>query len=69
MSKLIRRVLTGSRIDDCLLLYTIIEELYNENNTDELEENYIFAEVMKRSKRSFNQMFVKLELGRIIHES
>ena len=29
MSKLIRRVLTGSRIDDCLLLYTIIEELYN----------------------------------------
>ena len=69
MSKLIRRVLTGSRIDDCLLLYTIIEELYNENNTDELEENYIFAEVMKRSKGSFNQMFVKLELGRIIHES
>ena len=47
----------------------IIEELYNENNTDELEENYIFAVVMKRSKGAFNQMFVKLELGRIIHES
>lgn len=69
MSKLIRRVLTSSRIDDCLLLYSIIKELYNENNTDELEENYIFAEVMKRSKGSFNPMFVKLELGRIIHES
>ena len=65
MSKLIRRVLTGSRIDQYLLLYTIIEELYNENNTDELEENYIFTEVMKRSKGSFNPMFIKLELEKI----
>ena len=65
MSKLIRRVLTGSRIDQCLLLYTIIEELYNENNTDELPEDYIFTEVMKRSKGSFNPMFIKLELEKI----
>lgn len=65
MSKLIRRVLTGSRIDDCLLLYSIIKELYNEKNTDELEEDYIFAEVMKRSKGSFNPMFIKLELEKI----
>lgn len=65
MSKLIRRVLTGSRIDDCQLLYTIIEELYNENNTDELPEDYIFTEVMKRSKGSFNPMFIKLELEKI----
>ena len=65
MSKLIRRVLTGSRIDNCQLLYTIIKELYNEKDTDELEEDYIFAEVMKRSKGSFNPMFVKLELEKI----
>ena len=65
MSKLIRRVLTGSRIDQCLLLYTIIEELYNENNADELPEDYIFTEVMKRSKGSFNPMFVKSELEKI----
>ena len=65
MSKLIRRVLTGSRIDDCLLLYTIIEELYNENNTDELEEDYIFNECMKRSKGTFNPVFVKSELEKI----
>ena len=65
MSKLIRRVLTGSRIDDCLLLYSIIKELYNEKNTDELPEDYIFAEVMKRSKGSFNPMFIKLELEKI----
>ena len=65
MSKLIRRVLTGSRIDDCLLLYSIIKELYNEKNTDELEEDYIFTEVMKRSKGSFNPMFIKLELEKI----
>ena len=65
MSKLIRRVLTGSRIDNCQLLYTIIKELYNEKNTDELEEDYIFAEVMKRSKGSFNPMFVKSELEKI----
>ena len=65
MSKLIRRVLTGSRIDNCQLLYTIIKELYNEKDTDELEEDYIFAEVMKRSKGSFNPMFIKLELEKI----
>ena len=65
MSKLIRRVLTGSRIDQCLLLYTIIEELYNEKNTDELPDYYIFNECMKRSKGSFNPMFVKLELEKI----
>ena len=35
MSKLIRRVLTGSRIDNCQLLYTIIKELYNEKDTNE----------------------------------
>lgn len=65
MSKLIRRVLTGSRIDNCQLLYTIIKELYNEKDTDELPEDYIFTEVMKRSKGSFNPMFVKLELEKI----
>lgn len=65
MSKLIRRVLTGSRIDECQLLYTIIQNLYNENNTDELPEDYIFSEVMKRSKGYFNPMFIKLELEKI----
>ena len=65
MSKLIRRVLTGSRIDNCQLLYTIIKELYNEKDTDELPGDYIFTEVMKRSKGSFNPMFVKLELEKI----
>ncbi len=65
MSKLIKRVLTGSRIDNCQLLYTIIQNLYNENNTDELEEDYIFTEVMKRSKGLFNPMFIKLELEKI----
>jgi hypothetical protein len=65
MSKLIRRDLTGSRIDNCLLLYTIIQNLYYENDTDKLEEDYIFAEVMKRSKGSFNPLFVKLELEKI----
>lgn len=65
MYKLIRRVLTGSRIDDCQLLYTIIQSLYYEKDTDELSEDYIFAEVMKRSKGSLNPMFVKLELEKI----
>ena len=37
MSKLIRRVLTGSRIDNRQLLYTIIEDLYNEKDADALE--------------------------------
>ena len=32
---------------------------------DELEEDYIFAEVMKRSKGSFNPMFIKSELEKI----
>lgn len=65
MSKLIRRVLTGSRIDDCQLLYTIIQNLYYEKDTDELQEDYIFSEVMKRSKGSLNPMFIKLELEKI----
>ena len=65
MFKLIRRVLTGSRIDQCLLLYTIIEELYNEKNTDELPDYYIFNECMKRSKGLFNPMLIKLELEKI----
>lgn len=65
MSKLIRRVLTGSRIDDCQLLYTIMQNLYYENDTDELEEDYIFNECMKRSKGTFNPVFVKSELEKI----
>jgi hypothetical protein len=62
MSKLIRRVLTGSRIDDCQLLYTIIQNLYYEKDTDELQEDYIFSEVMKRSKGSLNPMFIRFNL-------
>lgn len=63
--KMIKKVLTGSRIEECLVLYTILNELYNENNTDVLEFEYLFKEIMKRGLGRFNPNFVKEELERI----
>ena len=63
--KIIRRVLTGSRIDECFILYNILRDLYEKNNTDELEYDYLFKEIMKRGLGRFNPNFVKEELNKI----
>lgn len=61
----IKRHLTNSRIDNCLTLYSILKELYDENDTDLLDYDFCFKEIMKRSRGSLNPMFIKLELEKI----
>ena len=38
---IIKKVLNSSRIDECFVLYSILRDLYEENNTDELEYDYL----------------------------
>lgn len=61
----IKKVLTNSRIDECFVLYSILRDLYEENNTDELGYDYLFKEIMKRGFGRFNPNFVKEELNKI----
>jgi len=63
--KTVRKVLTNSRIDECFVLYNILRDLYEENNTDELEYDYLFKELMRRGSGRFNPNFVKEELDKI----
>ena len=63
--KTVKKVLTNSRIDECFVLYSILRDLYEENNTDELEYDYLFKEIMKRGLGRFNPNFVKEELNKI----
>lgn len=64
-SKKIKRILTGSIIDQCYTIYSILLDLYRENDTDELDYEYAFKEIMKRGKGSLNSSLVMKELKRI----
>lgn len=61
----VRRVLTGSRIDDMKLLYCAISDIFDENQTDELDKDFLFIEVQKRTKGWLNPMLIKQEIEKI----
>jgi hypothetical protein len=61
----VRRVLTGSRIDNCKMLYCMIADIFDEEQTDEVNKSLLIHEVMRRSKGSLNPDFVKEEIDKI----
>ena len=46
----VRRFLTGSRIDNMKLLYNTIADIFDEEQSDELNKTLLIQEVMKRTR-------------------
>jgi len=58
----IRKYLTGSRIETMYIIYSAIKDAFEENETDELDEEYLFSYIMQKGKGSLNPRKVKEEL-------
>ena len=63
--KKVRRVLTGSRIDEMYALYKIVKEEFDSRNTDTMDFDELFLICMKKGKGRFNPMWLKEELEKI----
>ncbi len=65
---MIKRSLTGSRIDNMYALYKIIIEEFNNQQTDEIDKDKLFKIIMQKGKGSLDPSIVKEELNKIFKE-
>ena len=61
----IKYILTDSRIDEILIIYSIISDEFKKAREDELEFDFLFKKIMKVAKGHVNPKTVKEELLRI----